>query len=129
MEGTRFKACGKTLEELFENAARLLTACLVETAGASATQTVFVQLAAETREELLAKWLEEILYHFQTEKLLGVDFNVTRCTPEDFRATLHAIKWNPARQLLKTEIKTTTFREMKIVKNKDQYEVEVILGL
>lgn len=124
-----FKVWGRTLEELFANAARALTDCLVEISDAASTQTVFVQLTAESREELLVKWLEEVLYHFETESLIGLSFNVTRCEPADFRAAIHGIEWDPARQPLKTQIKAVTFHELEILKKGDQFEVQIILDV
>lgn len=124
-----FRVWGKTLEELFANAARALTDCLVEVSDTQATQTVFVQLTAENREELLVKWLEEVLYHFETESLLGLGFNVTCCELDRFKATIHGMEWNPTLQPLKTQIKAVTFHELEIVKKADQFEVQVILDV
>lgn len=124
-----FKVWGQTLEELFENAARAMVDNLVVLSDAKPDKTIFVQLTAESREELLVKWLEEILYHFETESFVGIDFNVTRCDPADFKATLHGIEWDPARQPLKTQIKAVTFHELAIHKTGGQFEVQVILDV
>lgn len=124
-----FKVWGKTLEELFSNAARALTDCLVEVSAEESTQTVFVHLKAESLEELLVQWLEEVIFHFDTEGLIGIGFNVTKCALDDFRASIHGVEWDSARQPLKTQIKAVTFHELAIQKKGDQFEVQVILDV
>lgn len=124
-----FKVWGKTREELFANAARALTDCMVETCDGVATQTVFVQLEAESFEELLVKWLSEVLYSFETQELVGLGFTVSCCELKLFKASIHGVKWEPAKQPLKTQIKAVTFHELKIEKNADRYEVQVILDV
>lgn len=124
-----FKVWGKTLEELFENAARAMVDNLAVLSDAKPDKTVFVRLSAETHEELLVKWLEEILYHFETDALLAVNFEVTRCDLKNFTAAIHGLEWDPTRQFLKTQIKAVTFHELAIHKKDDQFEVQVILDV
>lgn len=124
-----FKVWGKTLEELFSNAARALTDCLVEVSDTAGDKTIFVQLSAESLEELLVKWLQEILYCFETQSFLGLSFNVTHADCKNFKASIHGIDWDPAIQSLKTQIKAVTFHEMAIKKIGDRYEVQIILDV
>lgn len=124
-----YKVWGKTLEELFSNAARALTDNLVEISDTAADKTLFVQLTAESKEELLVKWLEEILFHFETENLIGLSFTVSKVDLKDFRATIHGIDWDPAKQPLKTQIKAVTFHEMEIKEKDGKFEVQVILDV
>ena len=84
-----FKAWGQTLEELFSNAARVVTENLVAVSDGIPNQTVFVQLSGESLEELLAKWLTEVVSLFQTESLVGLGFHVLKCDLKDFKATIH----------------------------------------
>ncbi len=124
-----FKTWGSTLEELFSNAARALTDCMVQIDDGVSTQTVFVNLKADSLEKLLVKWLSEVLYHFKTDGLLGLGFSVLQCQMKDFKATIHGIAWDSEKQPLKTQIKAVTFHEMKIEKKEDRYEVQVILDV
>lgn len=124
-----FKVWGKTLEELFSNAARALTDQMIEVPDTEAKQTIFVQLRADSLEELLVKWLEEVLFHFETSSLVGLGFTVSRCNLEDFRATIHGIEWDPTKHPLKTQIKAVTFHELSIHQREDQYEVQIILDV
>ncbi|MDP2600014.1 MAG: archease [Deltaproteobacteria bacterium] len=124
-----FKVWGNTLEELFSNAARAMTDCMVQIDDGIPTQTIFVQLKADSLEELLVQWLSEVLYHFETDGLLGLGFTVAQCQMKDFKATIHGIPWDPEKQPLKTQIKAVTFHEMKVEKKKDRYEVQVIVAV
>jgi len=124
-----FKVWGDSLEELFSNAARAMTDCMVQIDDGVPTQTVFVQLKAESLEELLVQWLSEVLYHFETDGLLGLGFHVLQCQMKDFKATIHGIGWDPKQFPLKTQIKAVTFHEMKIEKQNNRYEAQVILDV
>ena len=124
-----FKVWGKTREELFSNAARAVTDCLVEVFDGIPNQTIFVNLKAESYEELLVQWLTEVLYHFETQSLLGLGFSVISCDLDNFKATIHGVEWDSATQPLKTQIKAVTFHEMKIQEKEGQFEVQVILDV
>lgn len=124
-----FKVWGNTLEALFSNAGRALTDCLVQVDDGVPSQTVFVQLKAESLEALLVQWLSEVLFHFETDGLLGLGFSVVQCQMKDFKATIHGIPWDPQKQPRKRQIKKVTLHEMKIEKREDRYEVEVILDV
>ena len=124
-----FKVWGKTREELFSNAARALTDCLVEVSDGIPNQTIFVNLKADSYEALLVQWLTEVLYHFETQSLLGLGFSVVSCELENFKATIHGIEWDPTQQRLKTQIKAVSFHEMKIQEKEGQFEVQVILDV
>lgn len=124
-----FKVWGGTLEELFSNAARAVTENLVEISDGIPNQTVFVQLNADSLEELLVKWLNEIVFLFETQSLMGLGFHVLQCDPKNFKAAIHGLHWDPAQYPLKTQIKAVTFHEMSVRKKGDQFEVQVILDV
>ncbi len=124
-----FKARGKTLEELFSNAARVVTNNLVGVSDGIPQQTIFVQLSAESLEELFVKWLTEVVSLFETESLIGLGFQVTKCEPKDFKATIHGIPWDPTQYPVKMEYRAVKFHEMPIQKVNDQFEVQVVLDV
>lgn len=64
----RVEALALTLEELFANAARALTALLdFPHAASGETRTASIRLEADRGEELLIDWLREILFKAETD--------------------------------------------------------------
>lgn len=124
-----FKVWGKTVPNLFENAAFALTDSMVASGQLEPDKTVFVRLKAESLEELLVAWLEEILFLFETQNFVGLRFQVSSADLKDFKAVVHGAEWDEAKQPLKTQIKAVTFHELEISQREGRYETRVILDV
>ena len=98
-----------TLEELFVDAARGLTSLLVENVGdirPALTETI--QLAGSDIDYLLFDWLNELLFRFETSKLLCCEFNV-RLSEQGLEATVRGEPSDPVRHRLAHEVKAITY--------------------
>lgn len=124
-----FKVRGKNLAELFANAAFGLTDSMVVIGEIKPDQTVTVQLQAENLEELLVKWLEEVLFLFETKNIAGLEFQIKFCDKNSLRADIKGVDWDEQKQPLKTQIKAVTFHGLEVVKTKEGYEAQIILDV
>ena len=61
---------GKTLKELFENAAFAMFDILADLDGIKGSLTQEFELTAPNQEELLIAWLDELLYQFCTKEII-----------------------------------------------------------
>ena len=68
------KVFGKTLKELFENAAFAMFDILADLEGITGKITQEFELTASSYEELLMSWLDELLYNFYTKNIIFFDF-------------------------------------------------------
>lgn len=124
-----FKVQGKDLAELFSNAAFALTDSMLLLSAAKPTETISVELQAESVEELLVKWLEEILFLFETRNFVSLEFHFEKCSRNNLKAKMKGREWDEKDQPLKTQIKAVTFHELEIVKTPKGYETQVILDV
>src|SRR5262245_51034402 len=108
------RASGATLEELLAEAARGLLAMLVANPQAvRPVRTRTIEVAAEQPEYLLFDWLSELLYAFETDKLLLGEFELT-LNGEQLRATCRGEPMDPARHHMDHEVKAITYHRLRV---------------
>ena len=84
----RMEARGRTLADLFENAALGLVDILVSDAAISPKTEAALSLQEETSEELLVSWLREILYQYQTAGLVLASAEISEASEQKLAAKL-----------------------------------------
>ena len=72
----KFRAYGKTPEEMLSNAAAALFKSMVEPATIAVKETWKVELEAPDLEDLAYQWLSEIVFLFETEFAVFATFSV-----------------------------------------------------
>lgn len=121
-------AYGKSLEEVFVNAA-LGTFSLVADLGAVAeTIERSIEVDAMNREELLVAWLNELLYLFDAERLIFRRFQITGLEEEKLSATAWGEEIDPSRHNLQTQVKAATYHQLKLEKP-NGFRAQVILDV
>lgn len=120
---------GRTLKELFENAAFAMFDILADLDGLKGEITQDFELTAPNYEELLISWLDELLYNFYTKGIIFYKFEVTLISEDIINAKAFGRMIGENRNRLKTEIKAATYYNLKIVKKDDYYEVDIIFDV
>jgi SHS2 domain-containing protein len=123
------RARAATLAELLAEAGRGLTSLIVanpETVCAVEERTI--RLAGTAPDLLLFDWLTELIYLFDTERLLGREFDVI---VDDAGATarIRGETANPARHELEHEVKAITYHELKVEQQGNEWLAEVIVDI
>lgn len=129
-----FEAYGKTLEELFENCALALTAVMVDPKTVKPiSQVATFHISQPTIEDLLFKFLSELVYRKDTEQLLFLKLQVKikKLDVEGWKldADLWGEKIKPKKHKLRADIKAVTWHMFKIEKIKNGYKAQVILDI
>jgi len=126
-----YRAFGATLEELFTNAARAVTACMVELESVASKRSVEIELEAATETDLLYNWLEEIVYLKDTENLFLVDFeiDITSADKKKLKARASGDKIDYSKQRIIVDVKAVTMHKFNLEKNADGWEAFVVLDL
>jgi SHS2 domain-containing protein len=134
--GLRVKA--PTAEALFLDAARGLLAMLVANPNAvRPVQTRTIELAADEPAYLLFDWLSELLYAFESERLLLTEFDLQlrgsgtpqRAFPTALVATCRGEPMDPARHRMEHEVKAITYHALRVEQSTDGWEAEVIVDI
>ena len=120
---------GKTLKELFANAARALMELLVSFEPSESEQTVTLSVSGDDTTDLLVRWLGEILYLFEGDSLLVADVVVEDMTPVRVDALLWTLPLNETSHELLTDIKAVTYHQANVVHKGDHWEACVILDV
>src|SRR5512141_1963325 len=72
----KFRAYGKTPEQMLSNAAAALFKTMVDPARVQILETWKVELEAPELEDLAYQWLSEIVFLFETESAVFASFEV-----------------------------------------------------
>ena len=124
-----FKAYGKTLQELFINAARALFHVLVSPETIEEKEKRGVTVEAAALDELMVSWLGELLYLFDTQGLLLKGFEIKMLTENRLEATVRGEAMDPRRHEIKTGIKAITYHQLYVREENGLWRAQVILDL
>ena len=120
---------GRTLKELFENAAFAMFDIAADLEGLKESLTQDFDITAQNYEELLVAFLDELLFNFYTKSIIFCRFEVTELSEKRIKAKAFGRPVGANRNRLKTEIKAATYTDLKIKKADDFYSVEIVLDV
>lgn len=105
---------GRTLEELFANAACAMYEAMGSLAKGEERKEKSVKLEATSLEDLLHDWLAELLYEVEAKHILYDEFEIVKLTPPYLVATLRGSSIDFARSDTNEEIKAVTYHELRV---------------
>ena len=110
---------GRTLAELFENAARALHEALGRLHKTEGALQKAIDLHAESAEDLLHDWLAELLYEIEASHILYDHFDFHELTPLRLTATLRGGTIDFTRSQANEEIKAVTYHQLRVKSQPD----------
>jgi SHS2 domain-containing protein len=122
---------GATLKRLFENAGAALFDLITDRATVRARQRIKVEASGLDRENLLVRFLSELLYLQDTR---GWRFRSCRVTALDrkaftVRAIAHGERFDALRHPRRKEVKAITYHQVRIVRRAGAWRVRLILDV
>lgn len=125
--GMRIRAAERN--ELFEEAGRaLFSAILANPEVICAVEETTFRVDGTRNDDLLLDWLCELLYAFETQRLVFGQFDV-RADETGISATARGEPIDSDRHQLNMEIKAITYHGLKVEQNADGWLAEVIVDL
>jgi SHS2 domain-containing protein len=120
-----FRAFGRDLNKLFENAACAIFA--LEGAGSNgARETVrVIEVVGIDYESLLVNWLSELLYMQESHREVYHRFHIESLTPTALRAQVHG---TPITKIDKI-IKAVTYHNLKIEQTANGWEAVIVVDV
>jgi SHS2 domain-containing protein len=126
----KFQAFGKTLEEAFSNAALASFNVITDTAKVEPRITKEVKVESNTKESLLYDFLEELLFLLDAEGFLLHEIrDLSIAKNKKFSLKCKAIGDRYTTQEVYGNIKSITYSEMFIKKQKGLYVLQVVLDI
>jgi SHS2 domain-containing protein len=122
---------GATLPRLFENASRALFDLVCDRRTVRPRRAVRIAVVGSSLEDLLVRWLSELLYRLETEDLLFSSFRVERVDRLLFRArgTARGETIDRARHRLRREIKAVTYHQIRLVRGRSAWRVRLVFDV
>lgn len=127
----KFQAYGTTLGEAFANAALAMSSLMYDWTNVEPKARHFVHVRGTDREQLLVKFLGEIIYLFETKQFLVGKVDGLRIRPEFEGHSLEAVLGGDTlsdRHAVYGAVKAVTYHELKI-EECDGFTVQVVVDM
>ena len=123
------EAQGETLAEAFEWCAKGLVSILVDTSSVSSREMRTISLSAHDVDQLLVKWLDEILYLFDGAGFVVKEPLVGELTPTGLTAVLRGEAFESGRHESRLDVKAITYHQLSIRELQGGFVVTVYLDI
>ncbi len=118
-----------SLEELFEGAAVGMSCLMLDIGKVRGVEEREVSIHASDLAEMMFKWLNELLFLFETEEFLFHGFDVCRIEGENLEAKITGENYDPNRHEILDEIKAATYHMMEVSKKNGKWFARVIFDV
>jgi SHS2 domain-containing protein len=123
------EARGADLREAFEAAAEGLIALMVDIDTVSAMESRQIELESEDWEQLLVKWLGEILYLFAGEKFISVEFKIHQLHRKGLKAEVFGEKLHLVKHITRMDVKAITYHQILASESLEGGKIRVFLDI
>ena len=79
--------------------------------------------------ELLVVWLQELLYRFETRRLVPLSFDFAAAGPREVRARVGFGRFDPARHRARLEVKAVTYHGLQVREEGGAWSARFILDV
>lgn len=120
---------GRNLPELFAHAAWAMFDQMSDATTIRPLQSVTLHLDGSDLEDLLVRWLGELLYLYDTQRFLCCGAAFTTLEPTSLVASAQGEPLDEARHPIDTEIKAVTYHQIAVEQLADRWQARVIFDL
>lgn len=123
------RAFGRTLPQVYENAARGMLALMVRPESVRPVAVDDVEVEGDDAVDLLVTWLHELLFRFDARKQVFAEVMVETVTTRHLRAKLKGEALDLTRHELIREIKAVTYHGARVDQEGDGWVAEVLFDI
>ena len=120
---------GNDLVGLYENAGRSLVHLMLAHEISGPGTPLQISLSGQDLPDLMVRWLNEILYLIEGERLVVTGLEVRSVTPRQIEATVNTVPFDPEAHERLTEIKAVTYHQIEVTKKGNHWEARVIIDV
>ena len=120
---------GGDLRELFAHAAWGLFDLMTDAERIEPRIGRDLTVEAADLEDLLVRWLGELLYAYDTDRFLAVNAAFHTLEPTRLHATLNGESFDASRHLIDTEIKAVTYHQIAVERVDTGWQAQVIFDI
>ena len=100
--------------------------CDIDSVGDGVCRTVKIRARDSDLENMMVRWLNELLYVFESERLLLSRFDVRELTSDAIEADVAGERYDPARHVFKSDLKAATYHDLAVDQTEGVWFVRVI---
>lgn len=124
----KFRAFGKTIEEVFENSALAMFNAMYD--GKIKEKRKFkIDVEGKDFESLLYNFLEELLFLFDSEYFFVGEIKNLKIDKEHLKLSAEVIGDNAENYEIHIDIKAITYNEMFVKQEKNKWVIQVVLDV
>ncbi len=124
------RVAGENREELFIRAAEAMFDVMVASKpNLTASINVPIDVEAQKPDELLVKWLQELLYVFDTRHLVLSHFYIDKLTDTSLSGSAKGMKFDKLRHEMLRQIKAVTYHKLSLEKAGDCWHAQIIFDI
>jgi SHS2 domain-containing protein len=117
------------MAEAFRNAALGLMSIIAGSSTITSCEKRLISIRALDRENLLVRWLTEILYMYDAEKFLTADAEFDLIHDTSLKATIFGQRVDPSRHDLKIDVKAITYHKLMVEQIGDTWHARVFVDI
>jgi SHS2 domain-containing protein len=123
------RSFGRDLKEAFINQAAGMFSIMVDMRGVRARRSFTVEAAGVDDARLLASFLEELLFVYETEGIFLKEFRIKELKKGRLKATALGEEIDPMRHVLKTQVKAVTYHLLEVKKSRGGVMTKVVYDI
>lgn len=123
------EATGRSIAEAFEQAAHGLMSIILDVSAVEPIETREVDLEAGDMEQLLVRWLSEILYLYDGGRFACRKFTIYTLTKNQLRAMVQGERFSEERHETLTDVKAVTYHQLSVHEGDHGTKVRVFLDI
>jgi SHS2 domain-containing protein len=120
---------GVSLIDLFKNAGMSLLYIMFGTSQVEGTQHKEISIQGNDLADLMVRYLSELLYLFEGEKLVVDLINIEFISPKKLRGSLRLSPFDPSSHKIIREIKAVTYHQIEVTDRNGLWTARVIFDL
>jgi SHS2 domain-containing protein len=120
---------GRDVPELFAHAAWAMFDVMSDATRIQPRLTMTIHLEGSDFEDLLVRWLSELLYLYDTQRFLSCTATFSTLEPTRLAATVQGEPFDATRHPIDTEIKAVTYHQIAIKQADGGWHAQVIFDL
>jgi SHS2 domain-containing protein len=122
-------AYGTDMPEAFANTAHGMFSLMADLRQVREETSRYVEAEAGDRESLVVSWLNELLYLFDTERIIFKRFDILELTDTRLKADAYGEKADASRHKLRGGVKAATYHMLKVAEGRGRCSIRVIFDV
>jgi SHS2 domain-containing protein len=123
------RAYGTSMSEAYENAGTGMYSLITDISNVDERENVEFELSGDSPEGVLAAYLNELIFRFDTHGFIGRRVEVPEISGSSIRVIVHGEEFDPDRHERRLLIKAATYHNIKVKQADSVWEVEVVFDI